>query len=95
VLAILGQGAIGSHAAKPSDDSDILTLPRRVAAAVLGEGPMQEIFGTAQAELNERARLLLDEELLRFPEVIDGIGRCDEIAGVRLYQAGFMLEALQ
>jgi hypothetical protein len=95
VLAILGQGAIGSHAAKPSDDSDILTLPRRVAAAVLGGGPVQEIFGTARAELNERARLLLDEELLRFPEVIDGAGRCDEVAGVRLYQAGFMLEALQ
>jgi hypothetical protein len=95
VLAILGQGAIGSHAAKPSDDSDILALPRRVAAAVLGEGPMQEIFGTARAELNERARLLLDSELLRFPEVIDGVGRFDEVAGVRLYQAGFMLEALQ
>jgi energy-coupling factor transporter ATP-binding protein EcfA2 len=95
VLAILGEGAIGNHAAEPSDDSDILTLPRRVAAAVLGEEPVQEIFGTARAELNERARLLLDEELLRFPEVIDSMGRCDEVAGVRLYQAGFMLEALQ
>jgi hypothetical protein len=39
--------------------------------------------------------LLLDEELLRFPEVIDSMGRFDEVAGVRLYQAGFMLEALQ
>jgi energy-coupling factor transporter ATP-binding protein EcfA2 len=95
VLAILGEGAIGSHAAKPSDDSDILTLPRRVAAAVLGEEPVQELFGTARAELNERARLLLDEELFRFPKVIDGAGHCDEVAGVRLYQAGFMLEALQ
>ena len=95
VLAILGEGAIGSHAAKPSDDSDILTLPRRVATGVLGEEPVQEIFGTARAELNERARLLLDEELLRFPEVIDSLGRFDEVAGVRLYQAGFMLEALQ
>ena len=80
VLAILGEGAIGSHAAKPSDDSDILTLPRRVATGVLGEEPVQEIFGTARAELNERARLLLDEELLRFPEVIDGMGRFDEVA---------------
>ena len=95
VLAILGEGAIGSHAAKPSDDSDILTLPRRVATGVLGEEPVQEIFGTARAELNERARLLLDEELLRFPEVIDSMGRFDEVAGVRLYQAGFMLEGLQ
>ena len=95
VLAVLGEGAIGSHAAKPPDDSDILTLPRRLVTGVLGEEPVQEIFGTARAELNERARLLLDEELLRFPEVIDGLGRFDEVAGVRLYQAGFMLEALQ
>ena len=95
VLAILGEGAIGSHAATSADDSDILTLPRRVVTAVLGEQPVQEIFHTARAELNERARLLLDEEVLRFPEVIDGAGHCDEVAGVRLYQAGFMLEALQ
>jgi energy-coupling factor transporter ATP-binding protein EcfA2 len=95
VLAILGEGAIGSHAAKPSDDSDILTLPRRVATGVLGEEPVQQIFATARAELNERARLLLDEEALRFPEVINSMGRCDEVAGVRLYQAGFMIEALQ
>jgi energy-coupling factor transporter ATP-binding protein EcfA2 len=95
VLAILGEGAIGSHAAASDDDSDILTLPRRLVTAILGEEPVQEIFHTARAELNERARLLLDEELLRFPEVIDEVGRCDEVAGVRLYQAGFTLEALQ
>jgi energy-coupling factor transporter ATP-binding protein EcfA2 len=95
VLAILGEEAIGSHAAASGDDSDILTLPRRLVTAVLGEQPVQDIFRTARAELNERARLLLDEELLRFSEVIDGAGRWDEVAGVRLYQAGFMLEALQ
>jgi energy-coupling factor transporter ATP-binding protein EcfA2 len=95
VLAILGEGAIGSHAVASGDDSDILTLPRRVVTAVLGEQPVQDIFHTARAELNERARLLLDEELLRFPEVIDEVGRFDEVAGVRLYQAGFTLEALQ
>ena len=95
VLAILGENAVGSHAAAGLDDSDILTLPRRIVTAVLGEEPVHDIFQTARAELNERARLLLDEELRRFSEVIDGAGRCDEVAGVRLYQAGFMLEALQ
>ena len=63
--------------------------------AVLGEQAVHDIFRTARAELNERARLLLDEELRRFSEVIDGAGTCDEVAGVRLYQAAFMLEALQ
>ncbi len=95
VLAILGENAVGSHAAAGLDDSDILTLPRRIMTAVLGEEPVHDIFQTARAELYERARLLLDEELRRFSEVIDGAGRCDEVAGVRLYQAGFMLEAVQ
>ncbi len=95
VLAILGESATGSHAAVAADDSDILTLPRRIVLAVLGEQAMHGIFQTARAELYERARLLLDEELRRFSEVIDGAGTCDEVAGVRLYQAAFMLEALQ
>ncbi len=95
VLAVLGERATGSHAAATADDSDILTLPRRIVTAVLGADAVHDIFRTARAELNERARLLLDEELRRFSEVIDGAGRCDEVAGVRLYQAGFMLEALQ
>ena len=95
VLAAAGESATGGHAAATADDSDILTLPRRIVTAVLGADAVHDIFRTARAELNERARLLLDEELRRFSEVIDGAGRCDEVAGVRLYQAGFMLEALQ
>jgi energy-coupling factor transporter ATP-binding protein EcfA2 len=95
VLAILGADATGSHAAAAADDSDILALPRRIVTAVLGEQTVHDVFRTARAELDERARLLLEEELRRFSEVIDGVGRCDEVAGVRLFQAAFMLEALQ
>ncbi len=95
VLTILGEGAIGHHAAASPDDSDILTLPRRIVTTALGEQAVHDIIPTARAELKERVRLLLDEELLRFAEVIDGAGTCDEVAGVRLYQAAFMLEALQ
>ncbi len=63
--------------------------------AVLGTHAVHDVFRAARAELNERARLLLEEELRRFSEVIDGAGRCDEVAGIRLFQAAFMLEALQ
>jgi hypothetical protein len=95
VLVILGESGTGSHAAASPEDGDILTLPRRIVTAVLGEQPTRGIVQTARAVLNERARLLLDEELLRFSEVIDGAGACDDVAGVRLYQAAYMLEALQ
>ena len=93
VLAVLGEDAPGAHAA--ADDGDILTLPRRLLTAVLGEQAVQDICQPARSELCERARLLLDEELRRFIEVIDDAGPCSEVASVRLYQAAFMLEALQ
>jgi hypothetical protein len=95
VLVILGESGTGSHAAASPEDGDILTLPRRIVTAVLGEQPTRGIVQTARAELNERARLLLDEELLRFSEVIASAGACDDVAGVRLYQAAYMLGALQ
>ena len=37
--------------------------------------------------------LLLDEEMLRFSEVIDEVGPIDSVAAVRLYQAEYSLEA--
>jgi hypothetical protein len=37
--------------------------------------------------------LLLDEELLRFVEVVEGAGPVDPVAAVRLYQAEYSLEA--
>ena len=98
VLAILGEDATARPAAgspAAADDSDILALPRRIVTAVLGTHAVHDVFRAARAELNERARLLLEEELRRFSEVIDGAGRCDEVAGIRLFQAAFMLEALQ
>jgi energy-coupling factor transporter ATP-binding protein EcfA2 len=95
VLATLGEGATVSHAASSPDDSNILAMPRSILTAVLGEQSVSDICRKARTELNERARLLFDEELLRFAEVIDSAGTCNEIAGVRLYQAAYMLEALQ
>jgi energy-coupling factor transporter ATP-binding protein EcfA2 len=95
VLVILGESGTGSHAAASPEDGDILILPRRIVTAVLGEQPTRGMVQTARAELNERARLLLDEELLRFSEIIAGAGTCDDVAGVRLYQAAYMLGALQ
>jgi energy-coupling factor transporter ATP-binding protein EcfA2 len=95
VLAILGESATVSQTAASPDDSNISTLPWSILTTVLGEQSVRDICRKARAELNERARLLFDEELLRFPEAIDGAGTCDEVAGVRLYQAAYMLEALQ
>jgi len=56
---------------------------------------LAEILAKARADLLDRVRLLLDEELVRFVEVLDAAGTCDDVAAIRLYQAEFSLEAVR
>jgi len=63
--------------------------------SVFGGVVLTEILARARADLTERVRLLLDEELVRFVEVIDAAGDCDDVAAIRLYQAEFSLEAVR
>ena len=63
--------------------------------SVFGETLLAELLAQARADLSARVRLLLDEELVRFVEVIDAAGACDDVAAIRLYQAEFSLEAVR
>jgi energy-coupling factor transporter ATP-binding protein EcfA2 len=51
--------------------------------------------GQNRADLLDRIRLLFDEELLGFAEVINAAGPCDDVAAIRLYQAEYSLEAVR
>jgi cystathionine beta-lyase family protein involved in aluminum resistance len=64
-------------------------------ASVFGEAMLTPILSRARTDLLERVRLLFDEELVRFIEVIDEAGPCDDVAAIRLYQAEFSLEAVR
>ena len=64
-------------------------------ASVFGPAMLTEILARARADLLDRVRLLLDEELVRFVEVIDAAGDCEDVAAIRLYQAEFSLEAVR
>jgi len=56
---------------------------------------LTEILAKARADLLDRVRLLLNEELVRFVEVLDAAGTCDDVTAIRLYQAEFSLEAVR
>jgi len=92
LLAMLGEDAPG---AAPTDPASIYTEPRQMLTPVFGAAMLTEILAKARADLLERVRLLLDEELIRFVEVIDAAGSCDDVAAIRLYQAEFSLEAVR
>jgi hypothetical protein len=76
-------------------DGGVYTEPRRMLTSVFAGVMVTEILAKARADLMDRVRLLLDEELVRFVEVLNAAGACDDVAAIRLYQAEFSLEAVR
>ena len=104
LVAMLGEHAPGAvpitgsttgTAATEAEGTSIYAEPRRLLASVFGTGMLAGILARARADLIHRVRLLLDEELVRFVEVIESAGPCDDVAAIRLYQAEYSLEAVR
>ena len=110
LMAMLGEAAsdtAGSDAAgarprpaasaRPAgpEGGSVYTEPLRMLASVFDAVMLTEILAKARADLLDRVRLLLDEELVRFVEVLDAAGACNDVAAIRLYQAEFSLEAVR
>jgi energy-coupling factor transporter ATP-binding protein EcfA2 len=100
LVAMLGEDAPGpvsitGASAAGGEGTNIYTEPRRLLASVYGPGLLGGILAKARADLIHRVRLLLDEEIVRFVEVIESAGPCDDVAAIRLYQAEYSLEAVR
>ena len=96
LVAMLGSDAPGADApGSGSEGTSIDTEPRQLLTSAFGTVMPTEILTRARTDLLDRVRLLLDEELVRFVEVIDAAGHCDDVAAIRLYQAEFSLEAVR
>ncbi len=98
--ATAGAGANANAYAKDTgggadggEDGGIVTIPADLLASAFGPVESRQLVDRARADLVDRVRLLLDEELLRFVEVLDGAGPVDPVAAVRLYQAEYSLES--
>ena len=110
LMAMLGEAAPAAarlsaegHGARPAageppgepEGGNVYTEPLRMLTSVFGAVMLTEILAKARADLLDRVRLLLNEELVRFVEVLDAAGACDDVAAIRLYQAEFSLEAVR
>jgi hypothetical protein len=93
LVAMLGEDAPDASATDP--EGSVYAEPRRMLTSVFGAVMLTEILAKARADLLDRVRLLFDEELVRFVEVLDAAGPCDDVAAIRLYQAEFSLEAVR
>ena len=77
------------------EPGEIATVPRELLVSAFGTVAASELTGQVRRDLTDRVRLLLDEELLRFLEVLDSAGQVDPVAAVRLYQAEYSVEAVR
>src|SRR5262249_50596233 len=73
LVAMPGEDAPGAVSitgppAAEAEGTSIYTEPRRLLASVFGTGMLAGILAKARADLLDRVRLLLDEELVRFVE---------------------------
>ncbi|HEY5016949.1 MAG TPA: dynamin family protein [Streptosporangiaceae bacterium] len=94
LVALLGEPSRRSAPGQGADGAnEVDTAPGEMLAALIGPGESAALLVRARAELTRHVGLLLDEELLRFGEIIDGAGPVDAVAAVRLYQAEYSLEA--
>jgi hypothetical protein len=106
LVAMLGEPAIATSQrtapgprtvspAEADEPGEIATVPRELLVSAFGSVAASELTGQVRRDLTDRVRLLLDEELLRFLEVLDDAGQVDPVAAVRLYQAEYSLEAVR
>jgi energy-coupling factor transporter ATP-binding protein EcfA2 len=95
LVTMLSEGSPGTPAAKTEGAQSEETGPRQMLTSVFGPVMLAEILAKARADLLHRIRLLFDEEMVRFVEVLDAAGQCDDVAAIRLYQAEFSLEAVR
>jgi hypothetical protein len=97
LVALLGEPSRRGGPAQPpaaaEAPSEITVAPVETLASLIGPAESAELLIRARADLTRHVGLLLDEELLRFGEIIDGAGPVDSVAAVRLYQAEYSLEA--
>ena len=93
IIGLLGFGAgdVGDAAAADGTSA----AAQELLSSLFGHAPLRDIVTKARADLGERVRLLYDEEMLRFAELIDAEGVPDEAAAVQLYQATYSLEVVR
>jgi len=101
VVAMLGEAtrtgtvpSVPRNAEATQENRDeIVTVPRELLASLVGATESAALIARAREDLWQRVGLLLDEEQLRFAQVVEDAGPVDGVAAVRLYQAQYSLEA--
>ena len=96
-ISVLGEDPASAAGQAPeAEDSGAESasgVPQRLLTSLLGAGPLRELSARARQDLHDRVRLLFEEDMLRFAQVVTAAGAPDDTAAVQLFQASYALEA--
>ncbi len=90
---VLVIGLLGSSAGDGAAAGGVNAVPQHLLNSLFGAGHLRDISTQAREDLQERIRLLFDEEMMRFAAVINAAGQLDGATAEHLQQAADSLEA--
>jgi len=92
LATVLMIGLLVRSAPEAEAEGSTAAIPQRLLTSLLGAGPLRDVAKWARADLLDRIRLILDEEMMRFSKIIAAAEVPEASAAVRLYQATYALE---
>jgi energy-coupling factor transporter ATP-binding protein EcfA2 len=92
LATVLMIGLLVQNAPEAEAEESTAAIPRRLLTSLFGAGPLRDVAKWARADLLDRIRVILDEEMLRFSKIIGGAEVPDAGAALQLYQATYALE---
>ena len=92
LATVLMIGLLVRNAPEAEAEGSTAAIPQRLLTSLLGAGPLRDVAKWARADLLDRIRLILDEEMMRFSKIIAAAEVPEASAAVRLYQATYALE---
>ena len=90
---VLVIGLLGYSAGDGAATGGVNAVPQHLLGSLFGAGHLRDISTKARDDLQERIRLLFDEEMMRFAAVINAAGELDGATAENLQQAADSLEA--
>ena len=90
---VLVIGLLGYSAGDGAAAGGVNAVPQHLLSSLFGAGHLRDISTKAREDLQERIRLLFDEEKMRFAAVINAAGELDGATAENLQQAADSLEA--
>jgi energy-coupling factor transporter ATP-binding protein EcfA2 len=92
-ISLLGEESPGVPGSESPGGEGPGSVPQRLLTSLLGAGLLRDLGAKARQDLHDKVSLLLEEDMLRFAQIVNAAGAPDDSAATQLHQASYALEA--